>query len=178
VLPYISYGTVDISTRAVDGVEESGTRFNVTQVGDTATVTVDGDLTSRKMWLGDQYTFDSTLNKTYLKVATEQGTRGNAGSGRFQVRKGNLTYDNSVSFKVRVTPEGRPERTYPFESRTLNTSGFTLGQAQTLKDGIFKFPVKSKGSTTTIRITNDTPFPCSLLTMEYEATYYSRFKQV
>ena len=150
VLPYISYGTVDISTRADGSSEESGTRFNVTQAGDTATVTVDGDLTSRKLWVGEQYTFDYTLNKPYLKVSTEQGTRGNAGSGRFQVRNGNLTYDNSASFKVRVTPEGRPERTYPFESRTLNTAGFTLGQAQTLKDGIFKFPVKSKGSTTTI----------------------------
>ena len=178
VLPYISYGTVDISTRADGSTEESGTRFTVVQSGDTDTVTVAGDLTSRKLWLGDQYTFDYTLNKPYLKVSTEQGTKGNAGSGRFQVRKGNLTYDNSASFKVRVTPEGRSERTYPFESRSLNTAGFTLGQEQVLKDGVFKFPVKAKGSTTTIQVTNDTPFPCSLLTMEYEATYYSRFTQV
>jgi len=179
VLPYTSYGTINVCTRADSGSgEESGTRFVVTQSGNTDTVTVDEDLTSRKLWVGDGYSFDYTLNKPYLKVSTEQGTRGNAGSGRFQVRNGNLTYDNSASFKVRVTPEGRPERVYPFESRTLNTSGFTLGQEQVLKDGIFKFPVKSKGSTTTIRITNDTPFPCALLTMEYEATYYSRFKQV
>ena len=128
VLPYTSYGTINVCTRADSGSgEESGTRFVVTQSGNTDTVTVDEDLTSRKLWVGDGYSFDYPLNKPYLKVSTEQGTRGNAGSGRFQVRNGNLTYDNSASFKVRVTPEGRPERVYPFESRTLNTSGFTLG---------------------------------------------------
>jgi hypothetical protein len=187
VLPYTSYGTINVCTRATPSTivydvitfgTESGTRFTVTQVGDTDTVTVDGDLTSRKLWVGDGYTFDYTFNRPYLKVGTEQGTRGNAGSGRFQVRNGNLTYDNSIAFKVIVTPEGRSQRTYPFESRILNTAGFTIGSEQVLKDGIFKFPVKSKGSTTTIQAVNDTPFPCSLLTMEYEATYYSRFKQV
>ena len=178
VLPYTSYGTINVCTRADGAGEEAGTRFVVTQVGDTNTVTVDEDLTARKLWIGDGYTLDYTFNRPYLKVSTEQGTRGNAGSGRFQVRRGNLTYDNSVAFKINVTPEGRPQRTYPFESRILNTAGFTTGAEQVLKDGIFKFPVKSKGSTTTIQVVNDTPFPCSLLTMEYEATYYSRFKQV
>lgn len=176
VLPYTSYGTVDIATRA-EGSEKSGTRFVVNQSGSTNTVTVAGDITSRKLWLGDQYSFDYTLNKPYLKVQGEQGTRGNAGSGRFQVRHGNLTYDNSSSFKVKVTPEGRGTNTYAFESRVLNTAGFTVGGNHALKDGIFKFPVRSKGSLVDIQITNDTPFPCCLLTMEYEATYYSRFRQ-
>ena len=176
VLPYTSYGTVDVATRA-EGSEKSGTRFVVNQSGNTNTVTIAGDITSRKLWLGDQYSFDYTLNKPYLKVQSEQGTRGNAGSGRFQVRHGNLTYDNSSSFKVKVTPEGRVTNTYAFESRLLNTEGFTVGGNHVLKDGIFKFPVRSKGSLVDIQITNDTPFPCCLLTMEYEATYYSRFRQ-
>ena len=178
VLPYIAYGSVFVCTRGVSGVEEAGISFPVTQVGNTSTVTVAGDITGRKLWAGVGYTFDYTLNKPYLKYGTEQGTRGTAGSGRFQVRRGNITYDNTASFKILVTPEGRPQRTYAFESRLLNTSGFSLGDEQVLKDGIFKFPVLSKGNTTTIQVTNDTPFPCALLTMEYEATYYSRFKQV
>ncbi len=178
VLPYTSYGTVDISTRADGSSEESGTRFPVTQSGNTDTITVSGDLTSRKLWIGDQFSFTYTLNKPYLKVQSEGGTRGNAGSGRFQVRHGNLTYDNSVSFKVVVTPEGRSARTYKFDSRSLNTSGFTLGGPQTLKDGVFKVPIKSKGDIVDIKIINDTPFPSCILTMEYEATYHSRFKQL
>ena len=177
-LPYVAYGPVSVCTRGVSGVEEAGINFPVTQVGDTATVTVNGDISSRKLWVGVGYTFDYTFNNPYLKIATEQGSRGTASSGRFQVRRGNITYDNTASFKVLVTPEGRPERTYAFESRLLNTSGFSLGNEQVLKDGTFKFPVLSQGNTTTIRVTNDTPFPCALLTMEYEATYYSRFKQV
>ena len=178
VLPYTSYGTIDVATRADGSSENSGTRFSVNQTGNTNTITVEGDLTSRKLWVGDKYTFTYTLNKPYLKLQNEQGRRSNAASGRFQVRHGIVTYDNSSSFKINVTSDGRSTRTYPFESRLLNTTGFTLGGDLVLKDGTFKFPVKAQGGLVDIQLTNDTPFPSCFLTMEYEATYYSRYRQV
>jgi len=60
----------------------------------------------------------------------------------------------------------------------LNTSGFTVGGPLVLKDGTFKFPVKSQGSEVDIQVVNDSPFPSVLLTMEYEATYKTRFGRV
>lgn len=177
-LPFTSYGTIDIATRADGGSEKDGTRFSVTQSGNTNTVTVDGDITSRKFWVGDQYSFDYTFNKPYLKMGNEQGMKSTVSSGRFQVRHGILTFDNTANFKVKVTSVGRSVRTYPFESRTLNTSGFTVGGPLVLKDGTFKFPVKSQGSEVDIQVVNDSPFPSVLLTMEYEATYKTRFGRV
>lgn len=177
VLPYVSYGTAELSTRADGAGEEAGERFiPLTQSG--ATLTLDGDLSSRKFWAGDQYSFAYTLNKPYLKLAAESGGRSKTASGRFQVRNGNVTFDDSSTFSVKVTPDNRSTSTYTFDSKILNSSGFTLGGPQVLKDGSFKFPVRSKGDRVNIEIVNDTPFPCALLTMEYEATYYTRFQQV
>ena len=177
VLPYISYGIAELSTRADGAGEEAGEKFiPLTQSG--ATLTLDGDLSSRKFWAGDKYSFAYTLNKPYLKLSAESGGKSKTGIGRFQVRNGNVTFDDSSTFSVNVTPDNRSTSTYTFDSKILNSSGFTLGGPQVLKDGSFKFPVRSKGDRVNIEIVNDTPFPCALLTMEYEATYYTRFKQV
>jgi hypothetical protein len=177
VLPYISYGTVELSTRADGSSEEAGQRLvPLTQAG--TTLTLDGDLSSRKFWAGDKYTFTYTMNKPYLKMAAESSGKSKTAIGRFQVRNGIVTFDDSSTFSVSVTPDNRSTSTYTFDSKTLNSSGFTLGGPQVLKDGSFKFPVRSRGDRVTIEITNDTPFPCALLTVEYEATYYTRFQQV
>jgi hypothetical protein len=177
VLPYISYGTVELSTRADGSSEEAGQRLvPLTQAG--TTLTLDGDLSSRKFWAGDKYTFTYTMNKPYLKMAAESSGKSKTAIGRFQVRNGIVTFDDSSTFSVSVTPDNRSTNTYTFDSKTLNSSGFTLGGPQVLKDGSFKFPVRSRGDRVTIEITNDTPYPCALLTVEYEATYYTRFQQV
>jgi len=177
VLPYVSYGTAELSTRADGSSEEAGQRLvPLTQSG--ATLTLDGDLSSRKFWAGDKYTFTYTLNKPYLKMAAESSGKSKTAIGRFQVRNGIVTFDDSSTFSVSVTPDNRSTNTYTFDSKTLNSSGFTLGGPQVLKDGSFKFPVRSRGDRVNIEITNDTPYPCALLTVEYEATYYTRFQQV
>lgn len=177
VLPYVSYGTAELSTRADGSSEEAGQRLiPLTQSG--ATLTLDGDLSSRKFWAGDKYTFTYTMNKPYLKMAAESSGKSKTAIGRFQVRNGIVTFDDSSTFSVSVTPDNRSTNTYTFDSKTLNSSGFTLGGPQVLKDGSFKFPVRSRGDRVNIEITNDTPYPCALLTVEYEATYYTRFQQV
>jgi hypothetical protein len=174
-LPYISYGTVELASRADGSSETSGTRFiPVSQSGNT--VVVAGDISSRKFWAGDTYEFSYIFNKPLLKVPSEGGGKVNASGGRFQVRRGRVAFDNTITFSIKVTPEGRPTYTHTYDGS--KKTGLSIGSEQPLEDGEFTFPVMSKGDRVTIECINSSPFPSSLLTAEYEATYHSRFRQM
>jgi len=79
---------------------------------------------------------------------------------------------------VNVNIDGRTARTHVFDHRLAGDSSFTTGGPQVSKDGSFRFPVRSKGDRVYLEIVNDTPFPSSFLTVEYEATYYNRARRV
>ena len=170
-LPFSASGTMQVVSRAVSGVENGGAVFKIHQQSGS-TLVVEGDLQTRKFFIGEKYTSSFTLSKPTLKEQSEGGGSGSVASGRYQIRNGTLTFDNSVSFKIEVTPEGRSTRTHVFDSR--KSGSFVVGAAPTVADGTFKFPVQSKGETTSIKLINDTPFPSSFLTVEYEALYYAR----
>ena len=150
--------------------------MNVISQSGTSLV-VDGDISSRKLWIGEQYSFSYTLSKPYLKQATESGGKSNVASGRFQVRNGVITFDDTVLFKVNVSISGRNTRTHVFDYR-IPSDSFTLGSPQSTKDGSFKFPIRSRGDRVDIELINDTPYPSCFLTVEYEATYYNRARRV
>ena len=172
-LPYTAHETMEVCSRADGGSEKEGTRFKVLTQGSTS-LTLDGDLTSRKLWIGEKYNLEYTLSKPYLKQATEGGGKANVSSGRFQVKNGTLTFDNTIAFSVQVSPEGRSTSTHKFINRTIGASSFTTDAAQETKDGSFRFPVQSRGDRVDIKLVNDTPFPSNFLSMEYEALYHSR----
>jgi len=172
-LPYTAHETMEVCSRADGSSETEGTRFKVVSQGST-TLVVDGDISSRKLWIGEQYNLEYTFSKPFLKESTESGGKSNVSSGRFQVKNGTVTFDNTAVFKVEVTQEGRNPSTYTFVNRRPGTSSFTTNTVQELKDGSFRFPVQSRGDRVDIKLVNDTPFPSNFLSMEYEALYHSR----
>ena len=176
-VPYIVYGTMEVCSRADGGSTKEGTKYKVISQSGTSIV-VDGDVSSAKLWVGEQYSFTYTLSKPYLKESSETGGKSNVASGRFQVRNGTISFDDTVAFKVNVDIDGRNQRTHTFDHRLAGTSSFTLGGPQETKDGTFKFPIRSKGDRVNIELVNDTPFPSCFLTVEYEAMYYNRARRV
>ena len=176
-VPYTVYGTMEVCSRADGGSTKEGTKYKVLSQTGTSVV-VDGDVSSAKLWVGEQYSFTYTLSKPYLKESSETGGKSNVASGRFQVRNGTISFDDTVAFKVNVAIDGRNQRTHTFDHRLAGTSSFTLGGPQETKDGTFKFPIRSKGDRVNIELVNDTPFPSCFLTVEYEAMYYNRARRV
>jgi hypothetical protein len=177
-VPYTVYGTMEVCSRAHSGTStKEGTKYKVISQTGTSVV-VDGDVSSAKLWVGEQYSFTYTLSKPYLKESSETGGKSNVASGRFQVRNGTISFDDTVAFKVNVAIDGRNQRTHTFDHRLAGTSSFTLGGPQETKDGTFKFPIRSKGDRVNIELVNDTPFPSCFLTVEYEAMYYNRARRV
>ena len=176
-VPYTVYGTMEVCSRADGGSSKEGTKYKVLSQSGTSVV-VDGDVSSAKLWIGEQYSFTYTLSKPYLKESSETGGKSNVASGRFQVRNGTISFDDTVAFKINVNIDGRTQRSHVFDNRIAGTSSFTLGGPQETKDGTFKFPIRSKGDRVNIQIVNDTPFPSCFLTVEYEAMYYNRARRV
>jgi hypothetical protein len=93
--------------------------------------------------------------------------------GRMQVKTGNITYNNSLFFKVLVTPKYRNTYTYKFTGPRLGTGGSILGE-EDLVSGAFKFPVMAKNTEVSVELRNDSPFPCALLSMDWESWYQTR----
>jgi hypothetical protein len=177
-VPYTVYGTMEVCSRADSGTStKEGTKYKVLSQTGTSVV-IDGDISSAKIWVGEKYSFTYTLSKPYLKESSETGGKSNVASGRFQVRNGTVSFDDTVAFKVNVSIDGRNQRTHTFDHRMAGTSSFTLGGPQETKDGTFKFPIRSKGDRVNIELVNDTPFPSCFLTVEYEAMYYNRARRV
>ena len=89
--------------------------------------------------------------------------------GRFQVRRGLLTFNDTLSFKVKVTPLYRDPHLYTYENRNVNVGNIIIDQPTAPRDGSFSFPVLSKNDQVSIEILNDSPYPSNFLGVDWEA---------
>ena len=139
-------------------------------------VVVKGNYTNQPIFAGVAYTMTYTVSRPQLRVPSSSG-RGQTmvAQGRFQIRNGVLVYNDSRYFRVEVTPSNRDTYKYVYNGRTIGTGTAVLGsQTDSIQDGTFKFPVYSKNDQVAISIFNDSPFPSSLVSMEFEAIYAVR----
>jgi hypothetical protein len=161
-----SYGTVHLSDfGGVTSVSRSSNfAYN--------TIVVDGDQRTTSFYIG--FVYDMMYQFSTPLIRSSSGTSKVAVTdGRMQVRTGNLTYNNSLFFKVLVTPKYRNTYTYKFTGPRLGTGGALLGE-EDLVSGAFKFPVMAKNTEVNVELHNDSPFPCALLSMDWESWYQTR----
>lgn len=133
-----------------------------------------GDYSTIPLWLGEKYTMEHTLGKINLRAPGAKGNAVVVPSGKLYLRRASLSIDNTKSFTVTVQNEGVGSAfVYPFGSAVLGTTSSAVNY-NSLKDGVFRFPIMSKNDKVKIKFTNDTPYPCALLSMDVEAQYVSR----
>lgn len=133
-----------------------------------------GDYSTIPLWLGEKYTMEHTLGKINLRAPGAKGNAVVVPSGKLYLRRASLSVDNTKSFTVTVQNEGVGSAfVYPFGSAVLGTTSSSVNY-NSLKDGVFRFPIMSKNDKVKIKFTNDTPYPCALLSMDVEAQYVSR----
>lgn len=139
-------------------------------------VVVKGNYTNQPIFAGVPYTMTYTLSTPQLRAGSSSG-RGQVmvAQGRYQIRNGILVYNDSRYFRVEVTPSNRDTYKYVYNGRTIGTGTAVLGsQTDSIQDGTFRFPVYSKNDQVAISVLNDSPFPSSLVSMEFEAIYANR----
>lgn len=172
-MPYAPSTNVEVVTME-SGFFAGGFRLRVVSSTPT-TVTVRGDHanTLTTLWVGEPYTMRYVMTKPTLRQSDGNGSLV-INPGRFQVRRGLLSFNDTLFFKVNVTPLYRDTYTYTYENRNLNVGSTIIDQPSKQKDGTFSFPVLSKNDQVTVEIINDSPYPSNLLGVDWEALYTVR----
>jgi hypothetical protein len=140
------------------------------------TVVVNGNYTNTPLWLGENYTMEHTLGRVVLRAPGSKGAPTVVSAGKLYLRRASVAYDKTRTFKVTVTPLNAvyPD-TYKYvcNNQVMGTTTSAVNY-DSLRDGTFRFPILSKNDQVIIKLVNDTPHPCSLLSMDVEAQYVSR----
>lgn len=180
-LPYNVSTATDLSGNAIQmrvvsrrvTTETPGVRLQNVTVTDVDELTVDGDQTAAKFYVGEAYKKSYTFSTQVLKEADSGGSEKVIGDGRLQLRTWSLVYDNTGYFVLKITPAHTGETSsYPLGIR-LGTVNSVIGTPP-IASGTFKVPVLAKNDEVTITIENDTHLPSHLLSAEWEGFFTLR----
>jgi len=130
--------------------------------------------------IGLPYSMIYEISRPVLRSAAGKG-QSVVGDGRLQIKNGIMLYDNSRFFQILVTPKYRDTYNYTY---LYNFVPNYLGVGPTnidymhMEDGAFKFPVFCKSDDVKVSLLNESPYPCALLSLEWEALYSARSKRI
>lgn len=145
---------------------------------DYTQIQVKGNQLNKPLWFGVPYQFKYQFSNPFLRLGGGGGQRTAVSDGRFQVKNGNLTFNDTVAFDVEVTAPFRNKNVYKFSNYTLGR-GDSIIDTLPIKSGTFRFPVLSRNDKELkVEIVNSTPFPSSFISMDWEAFYSSRARRV
>ena len=126
--------------------------------------------TDRDVFVGVEYDMQYTFSEQLFKVASGKG-KSATGYTKNKIKNGNVFFDDSAFFQVKVTPERRDTYTNEFTTQVVDDSDV---DSINLDSGTFSFPVFTKPENTTITIENGTPYPSTLQGAEFESFVHSR----
>lgn len=153
----------------------TGTVAEVTlEAGGTGLVR--GDFTGCTLRVGRQYRFAGTLGQ-FMVREDAGGASAGVSRGRTQVARAWVNYTGSGPFSVEVGGPGKEPRTYRSTGRFLGSFSAIVG-APSFGDGRFAFPVLGQNTQTEVTLVNDTPFPSSFLSVDWEGYHVSRGQHV
>ena len=140
----------------------------------TLTATLDGDYTKSTFFLGRNIKAEYTLSTIKIKQSTGSGGVISENEGRLQLRYFWINYTDSGVFTVSVRDIGRnQEYTYRCTSKILSKYDNILG-INKLHSGKFKFPVQRNTDDVSIKISDDSPQPLTLVSGGWEGLYVRR----
>ena len=152
-----------------------GYRVTGTAAADTGTYTrvisVAGDHTGKKFYIGQPYTMRHTLSKPYI----DGGQSGALITGRLQVRRAFVDVADTGYFASEVTPTGRSTSTDYNPSQDYGQS--VTSHIEPMERS-FTVPIFAQAGECVFDLVNDSPYPSRFVNLEYEATYNSRSRRI
>ena len=160
-------------------VPSAETLTGATQTGFTGngTMTVLGDLSNAKFFVGERYDMLYEFSTPYLKEQPTGGGVAVVSGPRLQIRTWTFVFDDTSAFKIKVTPRGRQAFTYPYNGFIVGQNPPALGQAPFLT-GKFKVPVMANNNDTKVEIQSDSPLPCRIQSSEWEGWLHTRARRL
>jgi hypothetical protein len=142
------------------------------------TLKAKGNHLNRPLWFGLPFEFRYEFSNPMLRLGGGGNQRVAISDGRFQVKNGTITYSDSVAFNVEVTAPFRNKNIYKFSNLTTGR-GDTIIDTMPIKSGAFRFPVLSRNDKELkIEVINDSPFPSSFISVDWEAFYSARSRRI
>lgn len=130
-------------------------------------VVLSGDLSSAAVRFGTLFTSTYEFSQFYQR---DQDGRVADQDGRLQLLSMALSYNEASYFRVEVTCEGRPTRSYPFTGRIVSDPDNIIGTLA-LDSGKFSFPIMSRNDRVSIKIVNDTWQPSSFSSAKWRGVF-------
>ena len=158
------------STETKTGATQSGFNGN-------ATLTVLGDLTNTKFFVGEIYDMNYEFSTPYLKESPAGGGMAVAGGPVLMMRTWTVIFDETSSFELKVTPTGRDTYTYPYNGIKVGQSPPLIGSPG-VGTGTFRVPVMARNTETKVVLRSDSPLPCRFQSAEWEGMLHVRAKRM
>ena len=145
--------------------------------GGNGTVTVRGDLSNAKFFVGETYDMLYEFSTPYVKEEPPGGGVSVAAGPRLQLRTWTVVFDDTSTFELRITPQGRPVNKFPFNG-IITGSGSPLLGSPSLATSSFRAPVMARNIDTKIEIFSDSPMPCRMQSAEWEGWLQNRAPRI
>lgn len=140
--------------------------------GGNGTLTVRGDLTGAKFYVGEAYDMRYEFSTQYLKEQPPGGGMAVAAGPKLQLRTWTMVFDQTSHFEVRVTPRGRGTNIYPYNGITPGDASLVGGLP--IATSRFRVPVMTQNIDAKIELTSSSPLPCRFQSAEWEGWYHTR----
>jgi hypothetical protein len=135
-------------------------------------VDIDGDYRGRDLIIGYIYNMEVTLPKFFVTSAEGQSAASDFTSDLI-IHRVKVSTGLSGPIKYDVTITGRPEWSKTIEATTPYS--YDLNSVNMSADAIHTVPIYQRNENLTFKIIGDTPFPVSLLSLNWEGKYNTGF---
>lgn len=160
-LPFLPKADETIKVYDTKGneVESSFSEYTVTLTSTPSEDTV--------YYVGIPYSMTYQFSEQIFKASSGESKTPSSAS-KLMTRNGALFYNDTSSFTVKITPEGRAT------SQAALADEYDANNTITLKSGDFRFPVFTNPEGATIVVESDSVFPVNLSSAEFESFVHSR----
>ncbi|MAK72036.1 MAG: hypothetical protein CMF19_08340 [Idiomarinaceae bacterium] len=135
----------------------------------TTTITANGDFSAGQAVIGLPFEQEVQLSKLFVRERTN--TSRTITSGRLQLRRLQVNFQETGFFQIKVTPSFRDEQTFTFNGRRVGFGDNLVGTVAIADSGHFAAPLQVDASTSVIKITNDTEKPMTITSIDYRGFF-------
>tara|TARA_S200000501_G_C20859656_1_gene759170 strand:+ start:75 stop:2399 length:2325 start_codon:yes stop_codon:yes gene_type:complete len=166
--PYLhnSKAAVVLSTDFAAG--KVGERLTVTYPT-TTTIEADGDQSAGQSIVGIPFDQEVQLSKLFARETTD--TSRTITTGRFQLSRIQINFQETGFFNLKVTPAFRDEQVFTFNGRRVGSGDNLVGTVAIAGNGSFPVPIQTEASTAIIKITNSTEKPMTITSIDYRGFF-------
>ncbi|QOC57615.1 putative tail tubular protein B [Erwinia phage pEp_SNUABM_10] len=131
-----------------------------------------GNTEGRRLVVGFNIPFRYEFSKFLIKQTADDGSTNTEDSGRLQLRRAWVNYENSGAFTIEVENQSRLF-SYDMAGGRLGSENLRVGRLN-LGTGQYRFPVPGNAKYNTVRIVSDNTTPLNVIGCGWEGNYNRR----